>query len=69
MTFWYVLIVSFSAPFDGLSTVVPYADQRACGEAILAIETALSHSAEINAIQCSETSVAISSIRPKRRPG
>ena len=69
MTFWYVLIVSFSAPFESLSTVVPYADQQACGEAILAIEAALSHSAGINAIQCKETSVAMSSIRPKRRPG
>jgi len=68
MTFWYVLIVSFSAPFEGLSTVVPYADQQACGEAILAIEAALSHSADINAIQCKETSVAMSSIRPKHRP-
>ena len=68
MTFWYVLIISFSAPFEGLSTVVPYADQQACGAAILAIETALSHSAGINAIQCKETSVAMSSIRPKHRP-
>lgn len=68
MTFWYVLIVSFSAPFEGLSTVVPYADQQACGEAILAIEAALAHAADINAIQCKETSVAMSSIRPKHRP-
>jgi hypothetical protein len=69
MTFWYVLIISFSTPFEGLSTVVPYADPQACGAAILSIETALSHSADINAIQCKETSVAMSSIRPKRRPG
>jgi hypothetical protein len=69
MTFWYVLIISFAGPFDGLSTVVPYADPQVCGAAILAIEATLAHAADINAIQCKETSVAMSSIRPKRRPG
>lgn len=68
MTFWYVLIISFSAPFEGLSTVVPYPDSASCGRAILLIEPAVSEAIPLSAIQCKATAVPRTSLFPKHRP-
>ena len=71
MTFWYMLVVSYSLEFNGEETYqfeIPFKDYHTCIAAQDQIHAAIYKNYRAIQSSCIETDRASSTIRPKARP-
>jgi len=71
MTFWYMLVVSYSLEFDSgerLEFRIPFKDYHTCIAAQDQIHAAIYKNYRDIRSSCEETDVASTTIRPKARP-
>ena len=66
MDFWTILFVTaLGGPFDGESSYMVYPSMETCEQATAVISQTLPYD---HSIECEETTMQSSSIRPKRNP-
>jgi hypothetical protein len=63
------MIITYGASlFQGQQSFIPYPDAMACGEAIMPVADSLRPTFPELMVQCKETDLMSSSLRPKPRP-
>jgi hypothetical protein len=68
LTFFTVMIITYSAQGEEVQSRLLYSSQRACSDAMAAAEALVDASMTVEMVQCQESNLISRAPRPKARP-